>query len=77
LDFTIQQAFFFYNPAAPATFHEESRRGLSGDVNHDKAMKSRRYERAQFGPLPGYNKACWRNPAAFVIFKPAVTRFHE
>src|SRR5690349_22673685 len=30
---------FFWNTAAAATFHEEIRRVLSGDVNHDKAMK--------------------------------------
>jgi hypothetical protein len=37
-------------------FTKKSRRGLSGDVNHDKAMKSCRYQQAWFGLLPGYNK---------------------
>jgi hypothetical protein len=35
---------------------KESRSVLSGDVDYDKAMNSRRHEQAWFGPLPGYNK---------------------
>ena len=31
---------------------EERRWVLSGDINYDKTIKSRRYERARFGPLP-------------------------
>ena len=41
----------FVIKAAPTTFNEESRRVLSGDVNHDKTMKSCRYDRARFGPV--------------------------
>ena len=33
-----------------------SRWVLSGDVDHDPAINSRRHEQAWFGPLPGYNK---------------------
>lgn len=32
-------------------------RGLSGDFNYDTTIKSRRYEQAWFGPLPGYKKS--------------------
>jgi hypothetical protein len=37
----------FVPPAASTTFHEESRRVLSGDLDYDTTMKSRRYEQVQ------------------------------
>ncbi len=37
----------FVPPAASTTFHEEIRRVLSGDLDYDITMKSRRYEQVQ------------------------------
>jgi hypothetical protein len=46
--------FFFYNPVQRP---QESRRVLSGDGSYNKAMESRWYEQAWFGPLPGYKRS--------------------
>ncbi len=50
------RALLFCPPAAPATFHEERRWVLSGDVHHDKTMKSRRFEQALVWTSAGLQK---------------------
>ena len=44
------------SPCSADYFRRKRQRILSGDIDHDTTINSRRREQARFGPLPGYNK---------------------
>jgi hypothetical protein len=59
------------SPCSADYFRRKSQRVLSGDIDHDTTINSRRREQARFGPLPGYNKGPLVERSAGFFLKPA------